>query len=356
MVESVTRRCIDALSLYYRGKTWWVRHSAATVQVEKRRSDFYRSIWEEAAASVDATVSHPGGSLLEIRGDGLYVRVSDNVTSLDDAVTLRVAGDKPLVHLLLSERGIPVPRHLVCGADDLAKAWGFVAALGGPSVVKPARNTGKGNGVTAGITKKRDLARAMALSAVYGGETIVEEQVVGDNYRLLFFDGELLDAVCRVPPTVRGDGTSSLKELIRRENRDRMREGINASQTLLPVDWELRQVLRERGYSLDSVPPDGELVRVKTVVSDNRRDENVDAMARLRPEIVEAAAAAARAVGARLAAVDLITSDPQAPLTRSGGAIIEVNTTPGFYFHYMKRPAGAPVARLILERLTGNAR
>jgi hypothetical protein len=90
MVDSVTRRCIDALSLYYRGKTWWVRHSAATAHVEKRRSDFYRRIWEEAAAAVDATVSHPGSSLLEIRREGLYVRVSDNVTSLDDAVTLRV--------------------------------------------------------------------------------------------------------------------------------------------------------------------------------------------------------------------------------------------------------------------------
>jgi D-alanine-D-alanine ligase-like ATP-grasp enzyme len=222
--------------------------------------------------------------------------------------------------------------------------------------VKPARNTGKGNGVTAGITKRRDLARAMALAAVYGGEIIVEEQVAGDNYRLLFFDGELLDAVCRVPPTVRGDGIANLKELIRRENRERLTDGISASQTLLPIDWELRHVLRERGYGMDSVPPHGEVVRLKTVVSDNRRDENVDAMARLCPAIIEAAAAAAKAVGARLAAVDLITSDPQAPLTRSGGAIIEVNTTPGFYFHYMKRPAGAPVAKLILERLAGKAR
>lgn len=87
-------------------------------------------------------------------------------------------------------------------------------------------------------------------------------------------------------------------------------------------------MLRERGYSLDSVPRDGELVRLKTVVSDNHRDENVDAMAKLCRAIAEAAAA--QAVGARLAAVDLITSDPQAPLTRPGGAIIEVNTTPGF--------------------------
>ena len=31
--------------------------------------------------------------------------------------------------------------------------------------------------------------------------------------------------------------------------------------------------------------------------------------------------------------------------------IIEVNTTPGYYYHYYKREGRVPVATLILERL-----
>ena len=90
---------------------------------------------------------------------------------------------------------------------------------------------------------------------------------------------------------------------------------------------------------------------LKTVVNDNRRTDNVPATDRVCRALVESCARAAAAVGARLAGVDVITADPGAPLEEVGGIVGEVNTTPGYYFHYMTSGAPAPVARLILERL-----
>ena len=91
-------------------------------------------------------------------------------------------------------------------------------------------------------------------------------------------------------------------------------------------------------------------MRLKSVVNDNRGDDNL-AVDRLSADIVEVGARAAEAVGVRLAGVDVITPDPSLPLGEAGGVVIEVNTTPGYYYHYHKRDGCVPVATLILERL-----
>ena len=49
---------------------------------------------------------------------------------VDDPVTLRLAGDKPVVHAILAERGLPVPPHAQYTLDGLATAQAFLAGLG----------------------------------------------------------------------------------------------------------------------------------------------------------------------------------------------------------------------------------
>ena len=62
-------------------------------------------------------------------------------------------------------------------------------------------------------------------------------------------------------------------------------------------------------------------------------------------------AQAAAVIGARLAGVDIITPDPSISLDKSGGVVLEVNTTPGYYYHYHRRGGPVPVACAILECL-----
>jgi D-alanine-D-alanine ligase-like ATP-grasp enzyme len=326
-------------------------HQASADASDGLRALFYKSVWEEAAESVGASVTYLYGSLAEIRCGDSVLRVDRNTTSLDDPVTLRVAGNKPLVYRLLAEHGLPVPGHCVCRADDLHAAWAFVAQPGRRCVVKPARSTGGGLGITTGIVTRRQLLAAMGRAGAYCADVIVEEQIEGGNYRLLYLDGELLDAVERRPPAVRGDGMSTIRHLVEAENADRMAAGMAVSQAVIHVDSELRHTLKASGRELGSVPAADELVVLKTVVNDNRRTDNVPAADRVCRDVVQSCSRAAAAVGARLAGVDVITPDPGAPLAEVGGIVGEVNTTPGYYFHYMTSGAPAPVARLILERL-----
>jgi cyanophycin synthetase len=349
-IDPITRRLLSSASLYHKVRRRLYHRTATKKQVVAGRTGFYRDVWEEAAAQLGGTVTVLERALLEIRCGDVVLRTRTNLTSLDDQLTVAVADDKPLVYRLLAEHGLPVPRHLVCRADDLRGAWAFARSLGRPCVVKPARASGA-IGVTTGVDARYDLARALAYGGAFGRELLVEEMVGGGIYRLLYFDGELLDAVRRDPPTVAGDGASPIERLIQTENERRLAGGIAAAQSLIKIDGELRHTLRHAGRTLQSVPAAGEVVLLKNVVNDNRREDNVSAAGALCPEVVRAGAAAAAAVGTRLAGVDIITPDPSRPLAEAGGVVIEVNQSPGYYYHYYKREGRVPVATLILERL-----
>ncbi len=329
------------------------RRAPASVGGGEGAIPFYRTVWGEAAAAAGARVVDVDveSQLFEIRRGPFLMRLQANTTSLDDPVTAKIAADKLLVYRLLGERQVPVPKHLLIRYDDPAAAWRAARTLGGPWVVKPARDTSGGRGVTTGITTRAQLVRALARAGSFEGDVIIEEQIRGDLYRLLFLDGELLDAVVRNAPVIKGDGRSTIRDLIAAENERRRRRGAAAGGSPIEADDEVLNTLRAGGYSLRSVPPAGACVRVKTVVNENRGEDNESATARLCPAVIEESAAAVAAIGVRLAGVDLITSDPGIPLREAGGAIVDVNTGPGLQHHYYNRSGGVAVARLILERL-----
>jgi hypothetical protein len=92
-------------------------------------------------------------------------------------------------------------------------------------------------------------------------------------------------------------------------------------------------------------------VTLKTVVNENCGTDNATATHLLCDSIIADGARAADALQVRFAGVDIITPDPRVPLAEAGGAILEVNTTPGFYYHYHKREGAFPVAVHLLKKL-----
>jgi cyanophycin synthetase len=225
---------------------------------------------------------------------------------------------------------------------------------GSACVVKPASGTDRGTGVTGGIRRRDDLVRACVRAARWDERVLIERQVPGRVYRLLFLDGELLDAVARSRPSVVGDGRSTVADLIAAENRRRLATGGRDGLSLVTIDLDCVLALRAAGLGIRSVLAEGVSAEVKSATSQNRAGDN-ETTRDLAPQLVEEASKAAGVVGARLAGVDVITPDPTQSLTAAGGAILEVNTTPGFNPHYLvaDQAATSQVAVPILRALLG---
>lgn len=345
---------------------------------KRHRGDFYRGMWTQAAEAVGAAVRPAGDDALDIDLGATVIRVRETSSSIDSPEVLARAGDKPGVHRLLAEIGLPLPAYETFTLGTLARAEAFVAGSPVNCVVKPARDTGGGRGVTTGIRRTADLHRAAASAAAQGArasagpgggqfarlrrmrallggiELMIEAQVPGENYRLLYLDGQLLDIVRRGAPTVSGDGHSRIGDLIDRLNEERLRAGGQRGQWLVSRDLDLERTLDAQGLSLASVPGAGESVRLKTVVNENDPQNNHPARSEVCERIVEQGARAAAAVGARLAGVDIITPDASIPLEESGGRILEVNTTPGFAIHLNGKPGAVDPATMVLRHVSAS--
>lgn len=329
------------------------RQSAEAKAMSEHRRAFYEQAWREAATHEECTYTPLGFDIAEIRRGDRSIRVCLNFSPMDDSVTLRLAGHKPTVYDILAADGVPVPKHIAIDSFDLKAAKAFLQNATRPVVVKPASGTGGGAGVTTNITDTWRLIRALAQARAFGPTALIEEQIEGNNYRLLYLDGELLDAVERKPPSITGDGTSSIGTLVRRENALRVKTGPSLAQALLPIDVDMRHSLEAQGKSLRTVPAKGEIVRVKTVINGNRAEENVPALSQISESTVAMGRRIVEKLGIRLAGVDIITSNPGIDLAKSGGVVIDVNTTPGHYYHYMKKGHEFKAAVAILHATLG---
>jgi hypothetical protein len=317
-------------------------------QAKRYRSQFYADVWREAAGELGATFEVLDKELFKISRNGVSTRVHNNYTTLDDPVTLYVSLDKPLVHAILRSHRLPTPDHAEFSLNSLNKAFEFLAQHG-LCVVKPSDGTGGGDGVTTGIETRRQLFKAAVGAAGYSPRLLIEEQLKGDTIRLLYLDGQLLDAVKRGPPTVLGDGKSRISQLVQSLNHRRLDAGYDLAQVTLKYDMEMKYTLARQNFSWRSVPADGQRVALKGVVNDNMADENVSVADQVSECIVAAGRRAAELIGARLAGIDIITPDIHQGLEEGGGKILEVNTTPGFHYHYFKQGGACRVAVPILK-------
>lgn len=314
---------------------------------------FWRAMWEEAAAATGAELVDLGEGFLEIRRGGKCTRVWKGFVEIDHPVTLHLAGNKAVVHRLLDSAGIQVPEFAAFALDSIADAADFSRRLGRDCVVKPMRGSGGGAGVTTHVREPHQIKRAAYEASVFDRELIIEEQIEGDVYRLLYLDDEFIDAILRWPPKVRGDGKSSIRELINDENRRRAARGGAAAMGTIPIDVDCRTALKRAGFGLKSVPEKGSEIAVKGTSNSGSELESRSVRDRIGSELREEGARAAKVVGVKLAGVDAITTDPSVSLKESGGVINEVNTTPGLQWHYrIANPEqSVKVANTVLERL-----
>jgi cyanophycin synthetase len=298
---------------------------------KKRSAEFYSTYWEQIAKNIGAQIESLGYGYLRLHRDNKSTIVNRYYVMLDDHLSLRILGNKPLTYRLLTENNIPVPRHLAITSDQRSDANDFLTNCDTPIVVKPAMNTGSGRGITTGVSTSKSLGKAINRASVYGDHLLLEEQLELNSYRLILLNGELLHAVHRAAPSVTGDGKQTIDQLVDTENNKRINSESIRSLSLITKDAEYKSYLASKGQSTKTVLAPDEMAAVKNVVNQNNRFEN-HSIDPVHPEIVALCTEICRTMGIVLAGVDIMATSLQNPPTHDF-YINEVNTTPGLHHH-----------------------
>ena len=245
----------------------------------------------------------------------------------------------------LAELGFPVPKGDI--VYSLSEACDTAVELGYPVAVKPVSGH-KGIGVTADVRDETELEAAYdrAVDAVPEGEKaaiIVESSIKGHDYRLLCVNGRFVAAIERQPASVKGDGESSLRELIDRENRSPQRSDTPTSPMgKIQTDESMHLYLEEQGLDLDSVVESDRTVYLRKVANLSSGGFSMDATARVHPDNIVLAQDIAQHFRLTCMGIDIITADISQSWKQSSFGIIEINAAPGVYMH-LNPAVGEPV-------------
>lgn len=288
------------------------------------------------------------GQGLAVFGEGRFQqRRIHGFTDRTSHIAFGLSSDKTATLHLLASRGFPVPRQLqVNSADDAVRA---ATTIGFPVVMKPLAND-RGNGVSLNLRDADAVRRGFSLAARFGTPVLVEQQIAGSDHRLLVLQGKFCAAAQRRHPAIVGDGRQTVRALVESLNADPARQPYGQGWLVrIEFDDELVEVLQTQGYTLDSVPESGTALTLRRIAAVAGGADAIDVSDRVHPDNILLAEWIAALFAIDLCGIDFICPDISESYQTGGGAVCEVNTSPGLGPHVVA--GDASVIERVLETL-----
>jgi cyanophycin synthetase len=310
-------------------------------------------IVEEAAKRNIPYIRLNKQSLVQL-GYGVHQkRIRATIASTTSNIAVDIACDKEETKMLLEAAEIPVPNGTVvrteAGLDEAIEKFGY------PLVIKPIDgNHGKGN--TTNIVNREQAVKALEAAKQYGRNCIVERFITGFDFRVLVINHKFICAALRTPASVMGDGKNTIQYLIDETNKDPRRGyGHEKVLTQITVDGSTMKMLEEKNYTLETVPPKGELVLLKTTANLSTGGTSEDVTDEVHPANIFMCERISKIIGLDICGIDIMASDLRTPVSENGGAILEVNAAPGFRMHIdpsvgLPRNAAEPVVDMLFPK------
>lgn len=240
----------------------------------------------------------------------------------NSATAATLASDKYFTAVILERAGVATlggnyfflhDRHRAHrpGAHEIEDALTYFVKLGRTAFVKPL--TGSRGDFAQTIHDEAALKAYIAAVSRYYDSIVMQPLASGEEYRIFLLDGEVLYAARKHPPFLLGDGARSIRELLIAHNAALQARGLSAAALDTERDDALRRIL-----------PKGERWDLSGRMNLSAGGKMVLEAAPSQA-ISAAARKAARALGLRVAAVDLFTNMSGNP---DATAVIEVNSNP----------------------------
>jgi cyanophycin synthetase len=320
------------------------------IREETRLGPSTGSIVDEAAKRDIPFIRLNKHSLVQL-GYGIHQkRIQATVASTTSNIAVEIAGDKEETKNMLESAEVPVPKGVIIRSEeDLQDA---IDRVGYPLVIKPIDGN-HGKGATTDINRYDTALKAFADAQKYSRSVICETFITGFDFRVLVINYKFICAALRTPASVTGNGRNTIKELIDEVNSDPRRGyGHERVLTQIKVDGFTEKMLNDKGYTLETVPPVGELVMLKPTANLSTGGTATDVTEEVHPANIFLAERIARLIGLDICGIDIMAPDLRSPITENGGAVLEVNAAPGFRMH-IEPTVGLPrnVAEPVVDML-----
>jgi D-alanine-D-alanine ligase-like ATP-grasp enzyme len=258
--------------------------------------------------------------------------------NLNPAASTEIAKDKGYTSYFLRKHGFRTPKNKTFFSDKLnanlskdnrrsiSDAIEYAQLIGYPVFIKP-NNLSQGTLVTKVYTPEEIVSVAEQIFE-RTHVLLLEEACPGNDYRLVVLGEEIISAYERVPLGVTGDGVHTIEELLEiAKNKlgaqNRPNSEINPFDPR--IDLKLARLLLER----DSILPQGQKIFLLDNANLSTGGTSVDVTDKIHPTFAAIAIAATRALGLRLAGIDILCHDLATNAADQVWNIIEVNAAPG---------------------------
>ncbi|MGZ3920797.1 MAG: cyanophycin synthetase [Bacteroidia bacterium] len=278
-------------------------------------------------------------SLITLGYGSKQQKIRTAVTDTTSGLGIELAGDKDETKKILAEANCPVPKGILVYSE--AGLRERIIEVKFPVVVKPLDGN-HGRGVTTNIMDVEKAVFGFNIAKKISNAVILEEYIEGYDYRFLVINYKLVAVAKRAPAFIKGDGKSSIQQLVDKENKNPER-GNDEKHVLafIKIDDITRKILSDKKLTLDSIVPKGEIVILKDTANISAGGTAEDVTDIVHPENIFMAERIAKMFNLNICGIDIMTRAVDIPITPDVGAIIEVNAGPGLRMH--SNPQGGKV-------------
>ncbi len=246
-----------------------------------------------------------------------------------------ILNDKFYTKKWLFENGFSVADGKTFKTSEVSTAIKYAKKLGFPVVLKPTVAS-HGDGVWLNIQSQLELKNKIKLfqKAYYHNSfMIVEQYRPGNEYRLFLTRNGFFAAVLRKPASIIGDGVSTIKQLVEKENWRRMNPRINCLCEI-PLDNITLDFMTRQKLALEYIPKNNQEIALRENSNVSTGGNCLDVTDLVHDSVKQLAFQLLQKFEILpYIGIDLICDDITKPL--SDYIICEFNTAPGLSLHML---------------------
>lgn len=249
--------------------------------------------------------------------------------NINGHIPKKIIGNKKVINDLLLKNNMPVCKNIRWN-DNISDTQNIKIInkeMKFPIVIKPIYGK-QGYGVKTDINDNEFLLKNIKALKKNKGKKIkikkgiiIEEQEIGEKYRIFILNGKIIYVKHDTIPIIIGNGTTSIRNLIKNYHI--------TNKNVKPIVHINEDLILNQGYSLDSILENNKQIKVASSISRGNGSKDIMIeLSKVHPDNLKMFIETSKIIRYNLCGIDYVTKDLNTPY-HIYGKIIEVNSEPG---------------------------